>query len=144
MNMWLKSLTLGLIVAGSISASAEGLEKGNLIGIHIITVTLNPNVTMDEFRTAYVRDVLPEYEKNWPGLKGYLLKSFFSDSKHQFAIVWLFKTVADRDRNFDADGRANELEKAALERVKPAEEKFKKRYGTYDVQYTHEDDWVVQ
>ena len=83
-------------------------------------------------------------EKSWPGLKGYLLKSFFGDSKNKFAIVWLFKTVEDRNRNFNADGSANELEKAAREKVKPIEEKLKKMYGNYTVQYTHEDDWVVQ
>jgi len=109
-----------------------------------MTVNLNPNVSMDEFKNFYVREVIPEYEKNWPGLKGYLLKSFFSDSKNSFAIVWLFKTEADRNRNFDANGRANELERAALEKVKPVEEKLKKLYGSYTVKYTHEDDWVVQ
>ncbi len=67
--------------------------------------------------------------RSWPGLKGYLLKSFFSDSKNKFAIVWLFKTVEDRNRNFKADGSANELEKAAREKVKPIEEKLKKMYG---------------
>ena len=123
---------------------AQGLERGNLFGLHVVTVTLNPNVTMDDFKNAFVREVIPEYEKNWPGLKGYLVKAFFVDSKNQFAIIWLFKTEADRNRNFNADGSANELEKAGLEKVKPVEEKLKKMYGTYTVKYTHEDDWVVQ
>jgi hypothetical protein len=72
---------------------AQELEKGNLIGVHVITVKLNPNATMGEFTKFYVNEVIPEYEKNWQGLKGYLLRSFFSDSKNQFAIVWPFQTV---------------------------------------------------
>ena len=123
---------------------AQGLKSGNLIGIHVITVDLKPNVTMEEFTDAYKREVLPQYEKNWPGLKGYLLKSFFRDSRNQFAIVWLFDTVEDRNRNFDANDRANDLEKAALEKVKPYEEELQNRYGAYTVTYTHQDDWVVQ
>lgn len=123
---------------------AQGLKSGNLIGIHVITVDLKPNVTMEEFTDAYKREVLPQYEKNWPGLKGYLLKSFFRDSRNQFAIVWLFDTVDDRNRNFDTNDRANDLEKAALEKVKPYEDELKKRYGAYTVSYTHQDDWVVQ
>jgi hypothetical protein len=107
-------------------------------------VNLKPNVTIEDFIKFYVEHVLPEYEKNWPGLKGYLLKSFFSDSKNKFAIVWLFKTVEDRNRNFNADGSANELEKAALAKVKPIEDKLKAMYGDYTIQYTREDDWVVQ
>ena len=123
---------------------ADGLERGNLIGVHLVTVTLNPNATMEDFEKFYVGEVIPEYERNWPGLRGYLLKSFFADSQNKFAIIWLFKTVADRNRNFDANGRANELERAALQKVKPIEDKLKKLYGTYTVKYTHEDDWVVQ
>ena len=124
--------------------SCTGVEPGNLIGVHVVTVTLNANATMDDFMNFYVREVLPEYEKNWPGLKGYLLKSFFPDAKNKFAIVWLFKTVEDRNRNFNSDGTANQLEKAALEKVKPMEDKLKRLYGAYTVQYTREDDWVVQ
>jgi hypothetical protein len=123
---------------------AEGLEPGNLMGLHMVSVTLKPNISLDEFEKAFVRDVLPEYEKNWPGLKAYLLKPFFHDSKNQFAIVWLFKTVGDRNRNFDANDRANELERAALAKVRPVEDRFKQKYGTYSVTYTHDDDWVVQ
>jgi hypothetical protein len=135
---------MAAIVFVSSTCHAQGLERGNLFGVHVITVTLKPGVTMDQFESFYVREVLPEYEKNWPGLKGYLVKSFRRDSKYQFAIIWLFKTEADRNRNFDADDKANELEKAALEKVKPIEEKLKEKYGAYTVVYTHDDEWVVQ
>jgi hypothetical protein len=145
MNTLLKRLMfLALALLAWTPSYAQGLERGNLLGIHVVTVSLRPNVTMDDFKNAFVRDVLPEYEKNWPGLKAYLLKPFFGDSKNQLAIVWLFKTEADRNRNFDANGRANELEKAALKKIKPFEERLKQRYGTYTVKYTREDDWVVQ
>lgn len=139
-----RAIVIVTFLLSSLSSWAQGLERGNLIGVHVVTVDLKPNVTMDEFTKFYVHEVLPEYEKNWPGLKGYLLKSFFRDAQNKFAIVWLFKTEADRNRNFDANDRANELEKAALEKVKPIEEKLKKMYGSYTVKYTHEDDWVVQ
>ena len=144
MNMLLKRLLiLSLFLVPGI-CHAQGLERGNLIGVHVVTVHLKPNASMEDFTRFYVEQVLPEYEKNWPGLKGYLLKAFFSDSKNKFAIVWLFKTVEDRNRNFNPDGSANELEKAALEKVKPVEDKLKAMYGDYTIQYTREDDWVVQ
>ncbi len=141
LRMWV-FLILSLAILRS--GHAQGLQSGNLLGVHVITVTLKPGVTIDQFQNFYVHEVLPEYEKHWPGLKGYLLKAFFPDSKNKFAIVWLFKTLEDRNRNFNADGGANALEKAALEKVKPIEEKLKSAYGSYTVAYTHEDDWVVQ
>jgi hypothetical protein len=132
------------VIVGLVFRQCAGTAVRKPAGVHVIIVTLKPGATMDQFVNFYVHEVLPEYEKHWPGLKGYLLKAFFADSKNKFAVVWLFKTVEDRNRNFDADGQANELEKAALEKVKPIEEKLKNTYGSYTVQYTHEDDWVVQ
>ncbi|HKO12617.1 MAG TPA: hypothetical protein VJV22_11660 [Acidobacteriaceae bacterium] len=128
----------------SLACSAQGLQSGNLFGVHVVTVTLKPGATMNQFTDFYVHQVIPEYEKNWPGLRGYLLKSFQRDAHNQFAIVWLFNTVADRNRNFDANDRPNELEKAALQKVKPIEDKLKDLYGSYTIKYTHDDDWVVQ
>ena len=144
MNMLKRIVIIAAIFLIPAIYDAQELERGSLIGVHVVTVNLKPNVTIEDFIKFYVEHVLPEYEKNWPGLKGYLLKSFFSDSKNKFAIVWLFKTVEDRNRNFNADGSANELEKAALAKVKPIEDKLKAMYGDYTIQYTREDDWVVQ
>jgi hypothetical protein len=139
-----RCLVAAVLVMVPIICQARGLERGNLIGVHVVTVDLKPGVSMEDFTKFYVEHVLLEYEKSWPGLEGYLLKSFFSDSKNKFAVVWLFNTVEDRNRNFNADGTANQLERAAQARVKPIEDKLKEMYGSYTVEYTHEDDWVVQ
>ena len=122
-------------------AFAQGLQKGNLFGLHVITINLKPNVTDDQFKTFFVSKVLPEYEKQWTGLKGYLIKSVRGEYKNRFAIVWLFESEKARNKYFNVDGTANELEKSALEKVKPIEEALKK-YGTYTVKYM--DDWIVQ
>ena len=119
----------------------QGFQKGNLFGLHTITVTLKPNATLDEFKTFFVSKVIPEYEKQWLGLKGYLVKSVRGEYKNSFAIVWLFETEEARNKYFNTDGSPNELEKSALEKVKPIEEELKK-YGTYTIKYM--DDWVVQ
>ena len=133
-----------LIVAIALSANfsfSQGLQRGSLFGVHVITVNLKPNVKMEEFKAFFVNKVLPEYEKNWPELRGYLVKSVRGEYQNKFAIVWLFKTEASRDKYFNADGTPNALEEAALEKVKPIESELTK-YGTYTVKYM--DDWVVQ
>lgn len=119
----------------------QGLQRDNLFGVHLITVALKPHATMDEFKAFFVSKVIPEYERQWIGLRGYLVKSLRGENKNRFAIVWIFETEAARNRYFTADGKANADEKAALERVKPVEEELK-QYGTYTVKYM--DDWLVQ
>jgi hypothetical protein len=122
-------------------ACSQTLHKETLFGVHPITVQLKPSVTMEQFKTFFVNEVLPEYEKQWVGLKGYLVKSVRGDHKDGYAIVWVFDTEKARDRYFNADGTPNDLEKIAFEKVKPIEEKLA-RYGTYTIDY--KDDWVVQ
>jgi len=122
-------------------AGAQGLQKGNLFGVHLVTVELKPNVKIEEFKIFFVNEVLPQYEKSWVGLKGYLVKSVRGEYKDRFFIVWLFESENARDKYFNADGTPNDLEKAAFEKVGPVEEKLKK-YGTYTIKYT--DDFVVQ
>jgi hypothetical protein len=122
-------------------ACSQTQHKETLFGVHPITVQLKPNVTMEQFKTFFVNEVLSEYEKHWVGLKGYLVKSVRGDHKDHYAIVWVFDTEKARDGYFNADGTPNDLEKVAFEKVKPIEEKLA-RYGTYTIDY--KDDWVVQ
>ncbi len=63
----MNTISKGLIITAllslvSIVCHAQGLERGNLVGVHIVTVTLKPNATMDDFIKFYVQQVVPEYE----------------------------------------------------------------------------------
>ena len=119
----------------------QGLKKDNLFGVHVITVSLKPDATIEEFKSFFVKEVLPEYKKHWRGLEGYLLKSARGEYKDSFAIMWLFESEKIRDSYFNSDGTPNSEELKAFEKVKPIEEKLSK-YGTYTIKYM--DDWVVQ
>lgn len=126
------------------TGSAQALQAGNLAGLHVMTVHLKPGVTTDQFRGFFVGKVLPEYEKAWPGLHAYLLKAFSPKNPNQFAVVWVFRSVAHRNEYFTPGDKANEKEHAAQAVVKPIEDELKAKYGDYTVTYTNADDWVVQ
>ncbi len=137
----MKNTFLTFLVLLPVFCFCQQLHKETLFGVHLITVELKPGATIDQFKSFFVKEVLPDYEKHWKGLKGYLVKSVRGPSKNRFAIVWVFDTEAVRNSYFNADGTPNALEKAALDKVKPIEEKLA-RFGTYTVEYM--DDWVVQ
>ena len=122
-------------------AFSQELKKNTLFGVHVLTIQLKPNATMEQFKTFFVNNVLPEYEKHWEGLKGYLVQSARGEYKNRFAIVWMFKTEAIRNKYFNADDTPNNLEETGLEKVKPINKELEK-YGTYTIRYM--DDWIVQ
>ena len=119
--------------------SGQILQKGNLLGLHIMTVSLKPNVTMDQFTTFFIDKVIPEYEKQFD-VKGYIVKGIRGEVKNSFGIIWLFKTDKARNKYFKEDGFATEEGLEAMLKVAPIGEELKK-LGTYSTKYT---DWVVQ
>ena len=138
----MKYLMLTLLsVSVALWGSAQSLQRDNLLGLHPIEVELKPGVTMEEFKTFFTNEVLPEYEKHWIGLKGHLVQSARGTYKDKLAILWVFATEPTRDHYFDENG-PNQLELEALDKVKPIEEKLKEHYGSYTI--TYQDDWVVQ
>jgi len=97
---------------------------------------------MEQFKTFFVEEVIPEYEEAWLGLQGYLIKSVRGEYKNRFGIIWIFATEPTRDYYFNEDDTMNQRELDNIEKVKPIEEELKKKYGSYTITYM--DDWIIQ
>ena len=135
-----KLLLIGALILAANFSFGQSLQKGNLLGLHIMTVNLNSGATMDQFQTFFISKVIPEYEKQFQGVKGYLVKAVRGENNNSFGIVWLFDTEQSRDKYFGADGNPNDLGKSAIEKVSGIEKELEK-LGTYTTKFT---DWVIQ
>jgi hypothetical protein len=120
-------------------AFSQSLQKGNLVGTHVMTVDLQPGVTLDKFIEFYKSKVMPEYEKNFPGMKAYLIKSLRGENKDSFGGFMVFKSEADRDRYFKPEGGYTEVGNAAYAKLKPVLDELAK-LGTMSSKYN---DWLV-
>ena len=118
----------------------QTLQKGNLVGFHVMTITLNPDVTMDQYIDFSVTRYIPEFEKNFPGVKLYLVKGIRGENENSFGLIFLFESDEIRNKYFNEDGTLNELGKSAEEKLQPMIEEGEK-LGTYTSIYT---DWVIQ
>ena len=78
-------LTAALILAFG-TTFGQMLNKGNLIGVHHITVNLDPDVTMNQFKDFYVNKVIPEYEKHIDG-KLYLLNGIRGENDISLGLI---------------------------------------------------------
>lgn len=123
----------------SVFAFGQGLQKGNLIGTHVMTVTLQPGVTMEQFIAFYNSKVIPEINNFDPDWKVYLVKSIRGDIKNSFGTIHVIKSEKVRDKYYNADGSSNELGNSWNEKLKPVVDELKK-LGTSTTTYT---DWVI-
>lgn len=118
---------------------AQQLQKGNLIGVHIITVTLQPGVSMEQLENFYVNTLIPAYEKAFEGTKGYLIKGRRGENENKLGIMWWFNTEQDRDKYFTVNG-LTELGNAAMAKVQQLD-KERDKLATEADSFT---DWLLQ
>jgi len=126
-----------LVLSGAMFG--QTLEKGNLIGTHVFSVNLDPDVTMNQFLDAYKTKVLPEYEKNFEA-KCYLVKSIRGVCENCYGVIIIFKSQAVRDKYWKEDGSLTDLGHAGFERMQPVNAEMQK-FGEFTSKYT---DWLVQ
>lgn len=119
---------------------AQQLQNGNLIGVHTLKMHLNPGVTMDQFIQFYTEKYIPVYEASFPGWHLRLVKSLRGNvPKDNLGLVFIIDSEQTRDKYYNPDGTANDLNKTATEKLKSVNEEMDK-YGSAETVYT---DWVV-
>jgi hypothetical protein len=134
-----KSVLLAVLILISGMMYGQNLQKGNLIGTHVMTVTLNPGITMEKYLDFCNTKLIPEMEKAMPGWKCYLVKGLRGENPDSYGMIYVIKSQADRDKYYNADGTDSELGKKANEKLKPLTDELTKM-GTFTTKYT---DWVV-
>jgi hypothetical protein len=121
----------------------QSLHKGSLLGLHTYTPSLKDGVTMEEY-IKFVRDKgIPAYEKAFPGLKMYLVRSIRGQDSTSLGMLYLFENEGDRNKYFNDDGTMTDLGKAASEKLTDIGKEFEK----YEVSTNAPDkynDWLVE
>lgn len=130
-------LTALILIVGM--TYGQSLQKGNLIGTHLVTVTLNSGATMEKYIEFLNTKIIPEIQKAYPGWKAYIVKGVGGENPNSYGIIYVIKSQQDRDKYYNADGSDSELGKQASERMKPLTDELSK-LGSFTTKYT---DWVV-
>ena len=117
----------------------QNLKKGNFVGFHVMTITLNPNVTMDQYLDVMKNKVIPLDDKYFES-KSYIAKGIRGECTDCISWIIVWNTEAGRDKFMKPDGGLNEIGEAAMAKVQPAMDELNK-LGTWTSKYT---DWIVQ
>ncbi len=130
---------LALILLAGVTLG-QTLQKGVIIGVHHLTITLDPDVTMNQYLDFINNKYLPEFEKHFDGWKVLLMKGDRGENENSYALMYYIESVEARDKYFDSEGQMNDVGNSALEKMIPTMEELDK-LGTYTREYT---DWVIQ
>jgi hypothetical protein len=140
-TLLLLCLILGFSVA---QLSAQTLKKGAVVAVGVYEMTLNPDVSMNQFLDFYNNKYIPEFEKNWPGVKQYLIGGDRGEHKNKFGAILIFESVAVRDKYYpDEDANTtSDATKASTEKMKVMDAELSK-YVVSGTRKTYTD-WIIK
>ena len=119
------SLLIVLVIFSGFAFS-QTLEKGNLIGLHSITIKPNPDVTLNQFMDYFMNTWVPRFEESFPGVKLYVIKGNRGENENSFGLIMFFNSVEDRDKYWPKVGEPSELGQQGFEKLGPTLEEFQK------------------
>jgi hypothetical protein len=121
------------------TSADQVLQKGNLLGAHLIKPRLQPDVTMNQYLGFITEEYAPEFEKHMKGWKIFILKGDRGENKNEYLWLYWIESLDARDRYLDSEGNANEAGNKAFENVMPLYEEMTK-LGEWSSTFT---DWVI-
>ena len=126
---------------GLTQLSAQSLQKGNLVGFHIVNLKLNPDVTYNQWKEL-VLNWNQKYEELMKGdVKVFLVEGIRGENKNEIGIIYVFKSASARDKYHNHDGTLNELGTQIHNKLESLNKEFEKIQKSYWTKYT---DWIVQ
>jgi hypothetical protein len=128
-----------MILAAGI-ANGQTLQKGALVGMHTVSPILSPNVSMEQY-LSFVKDkLIPAYEKSFPGLRCYILKSIRGECVDCIFLVFFFQSEEIRDKYFKPDGDYTDLGLKGKKNMQSVSDEMNKMDTSTEV-YT---DYIIQ
>lgn len=123
-------------------AFSQKLEKGNVVGYHVGTIHLNPDVTYNQFKSFFLTKYIPEINKAFMGdMVVYLAEGERGSEINGISYIYVFKSVETRNKYFPTPEKQTELFTSLMEKLKPLNDQLAKMGAYHEKFYT---DWVVQ
>ena len=138
-----KGLFLLAFALTGIFCFGQNLHKGSLIGLHTSTPTLKDGVKMEDYVNFFKSKAIPAYEKAFPGIKMYLIKSLRGQDSTSLGVIFLFNNETDRNKYFNNDGTSTELGKAGEAKLTDLGKEFEKYEVTTNTPDKY-NDWLVE
>jgi hypothetical protein len=125
---------------GLTQLSAQTLQKGNILGLHVLSIKPNPDVTFNQYMDIFTNKWVPKFEESFPGLKLFVLKGDRGENENSFGLLIIFDSVETRDKYWPKMDEPSELAQQCFEKLTPINQELSK-LGTWSSVRT---DWLVQ
>ena len=135
-----KLLTITALILFSGITNGQSFEEGNLIGLHVFSLNLDPDVTFNQYKNFFIQEYIPELDKNFPDVKHYFTEGNRAENKNHIGLLVVFESQEIKNKYYNEDGSRTELMIAVQEKIQPTRTELD-RLGTVTAEYT---EWMIQ
>ena len=119
---------------------SQSIEKGNVIGLHIFSLNLDPDVTFNQYKNFFIQNYIPELNKNYPDVNHYFTMGNREENENNIGLLVVFGSQEIKNKYYHEDGSRTELTISIQETLKPIREQLD-NLGTVSAKYT---EWAIQ
>lgn len=122
----------------------QTILKGSLVGVHVLAPDLKEGLTMQEFADFVQNKWLPEYNKIFPDLKGYLVKSIRGQDSSSLGIIFIAKNETARNKYWTSDNTLTPAVQKATDKMIENLRKGNEEFVAVLFASHIYNDWIVQ
>ncbi len=137
-----KLVLLTAIILVSVVSFGQTIQKGSLIGTHVVILKLKPDATYNQWKDLLLNEYIPKFEEAMQGdVKLYLLEGIRGENKSEIGFLYVYSSEAARDKYNNDDGSLTEYGKQTFAKLDVLLKEFEKYQKSFGFKYT---DWIVQ
>lgn len=123
----------------------QTLQKGSIVGLHVIKVTLDPDVTYNQWENFVLTKYLPVFNEEFQGdIELYYTKVDRGDDENGIGTIYVFKSVEVRAKYFTQEGNVTELFTSKNDKIIQTLADEMSKLGTSNYSRLHYNDWLIQ
>jgi hypothetical protein len=126
-------ITALLLFAGI--AFGQTLKKGGMIAVHVMTITLGPDVSMNQYLDFLNNKWYPQLNKLAEGVTFFALKGDRGENANSYATLVYSESEDVRNKYWPGDGSDTGEWSAVLQKTQPLYDELQK-LGTYTTVFT--------
>jgi len=108
----------------AITAYGQKVNTGKVVSIFEIEVTLEDNMTFEQFEKLYLEEYISAATKNFPGAQFNLLKGERGKRTGKYTEFVIWESLEERNRWFPENGQASEEAKQAFAKMKDIQDRM--------------------
>lgn len=102
----------------------QTLEKGGVIALHRLEVTLAPGVSLDQYLDFMEKQIMPEAKKIFPEATYLFLKGIGENNQNQIGTFYYWESLEGFRTYWNDDGTPTEKGAAGMAKLQPLFEKL--------------------